>query len=101
MSPLNTKPIKLTHKLTVHAPLSRRGHGPGIIIIRTATTTSMQNQSATLDPEPLQKWAEEGYAVVQVTVSSNCRTVKEDLRQAIDALNEHEKCDKKIYGVMG
>ncbi|KAJ5980611.1 hypothetical protein N7481_007909 [Penicillium waksmanii] len=97
---LNAKPIKLNHKLTVHAPLSRRGHGPGIIIIRTDTTTSMKNQRVTLDPEPLQKWAEEGYTVAQVTVSSNCRTVKADLRQAIDALDEHEKCDKKTYGAI-
>ncbi|OOQ89530.1 carboxymethylenebutenolidase [Penicillium brasilianum] len=97
----NAKPVKLTHNLTLHAPLSRRGHGPGIIIIRADTTASEQNEQATLDPEPLQKWAEESYTVAQVTVSSDHRMVKEELRQAIDALGEHENCDKKTgYGVI-
>ncbi|KAJ5438130.1 uncharacterized protein N7458_009128 [Penicillium daleae] len=97
----NAKPVKLTHNLTIHAPLSRQGHGPGIIIIRADTTASEKNERATLDPEPLQKWAEESYTVAQVTVSSDHRTVKEELRQAIDALGEHENCDKKTgYGVI-
>lgn len=98
----NAKPVKLTHNLTIHAPLSHRGHGPGIIIIRADTTASEQNERPTLDPEPLQKWAEESYTVAQVTVSSDHRMVKEELRQAIDALGEHENCDKKTgYGVIG
>ena len=98
----NAKPVKLNSNLTIHAPLSRRGHGPGMIIIRGSTPAPARNAKATLDPEPLQKWAEESYTVVQVTVSEGHKTVKEDLRQAIDALNGHEKCDKKSgYGVIG
>jgi carboxymethylenebutenolidase len=98
----NAEPVKLTHNLTIHAPLSRQGHGPGIIIIRADTTASEKNERVTLDPEPLQKWAEESYTVAQVTVSLDHRTVKEELRQAIDALGKHENCDKKTgYGVIG
>ncbi|KAF3392808.1 hypothetical protein F1880_008513 [Penicillium rolfsii] len=91
----DAKPVKLTNSLTIHAPLSRRGHGPGIIIIRADTAASEKHERATLDPEPLQKWAEESFTVAQVTVSSDHITVKEELRHAINALSEHEKCDKK------
>ncbi|BAE63903.1 unnamed protein product [Aspergillus oryzae RIB40] len=95
----NAKPVKLTDNVTIHAPLSRQGHGPGIIIIRDDTPTSQRNERSTLDPEPLQKWAEESYTVVQVTVSSDHPAVKEDLHRAIDALSGHDNCDKETgYG---
>ncbi|RAQ40996.1 carboxymethylenebutenolidase [Aspergillus flavus] len=97
----NAKPVKLTDNVTIHAPLSRQGHGPGIIIIRDDTPTSQRNERSTLDPEPLQKWAEESYTVVQVTVSSDHPAVKEDLHRAIDALDGHDNCDKETgYGVI-
>jgi carboxymethylenebutenolidase len=55
-----------------------------------------------LDPEPLQKWAEESYVVAQLEVSEGHMAIKEELRQALDALENHEKCSKKSsYGIIG
>ncbi|PYH84599.1 dienelactone hydrolase [Aspergillus uvarum CBS 121591] len=101
MSLPNAKPVILTQSLILHPPLSHRGHGPGLIIIQTNTIPGEQNERTTLDPDPLQKWAEESYTVVQVTVSSDSRTVTGDLHRAINALREHGDCDQKTgYGVI-
>ncbi|CRG88991.1 carboxymethylenebutenolidase [Talaromyces islandicus] len=90
----------LEGKLT-SAPLSRQGHGPGLLIVRAAVTHDQLNTKKTLDPEPLQKWAEESYVVAQLEVSKGHTTVKKELRQALDALENHEKCSKKYsYGII-
>lgn len=52
---------------TLQPPLTRRGHGPGIIIFlphadALAPVGVLGKES--LDPQPQLKWAEEGFAVV-------------------------------------
>lgn len=102
MSFPNTQPVKLTPNLTIQAPLSRLGNGPGLLIIRSTANPDQLNTKETLDPEPLQKWAEESYVIAQLEVSEGHTTIKEDLRQALDALANHEKCIKKSsYGLIG
>lgn len=103
MSLPKAQPVKLTSSLTIQAPLSRQGHGPGLIIIRSATKyDQVNNTKDTLDPEPLQKWAEESYVVAQLEVSEGHMTIKEEIRQALDVLASHEKCTKKSeYGIIG
>ncbi|KAL4783697.1 hypothetical protein BJX76DRAFT_368170 [Aspergillus varians] len=97
----NAQPVKLTENLTVHAPLSRQGHGPGILIITSAIEAGQVGQTESLDPEPLQKWAEESFVVAQLAISEDQDAIKDGLRQAIDALNQHEKCTKKSsYGLV-
>ncbi|CEJ81212.1 hypothetical protein VHEMI01354 [[Torrubiella] hemipterigena] len=54
--------ILLNGSALLQPPLSRRGSGPGIILI-TAQRNSLSSGSS-LDPDPIQKWAEEGFAVV-------------------------------------
>lgn len=67
----------------------------------TCDTHEPRNTKHTLDPEPMQKWAEESYTVAQVTVSSDCPTIKADIQKALDALASHEKCtDKTNFGVI-
>ncbi|PYI00616.1 dienelactone hydrolase [Aspergillus sclerotiicarbonarius CBS 121057] len=98
----DAKPVKLTPNLTIHAPLSRQGHGPGILIIRSAVDPDQINPAATLDPEPLQKWAEEGYVTVEIEVSDDDHPALLDtLTHAINTLNTHEKCtNKSSYGLI-
>lgn len=53
--------------ITFQAPLSRRGHGPGLIIVADHYA-ALDKSDTSLDPPPLVKWAEEGFAVALVLV---------------------------------
>jgi len=95
MSSFSMAPMVMGDYVTLQHPLTRRAKdsnnsaataataaaevGPGLIIIATAPTTTepsshhgerttKQQAKTTLDPQPLQKWAEEGFTVVQVTL---------------------------------
>ncbi|KXJ94041.1 carboxymethylenebutenolidase [Microdochium bolleyi] len=96
------KPQQLSPTLTIHAPLTHRGHGPGIVVvIDEATSHSFTNGEAnthqTLDPEPLQKWAEEGYVVAELhlTATDDAPRLRDELRAATEALTKHDKCSSK------
>jgi carboxymethylenebutenolidase len=71
--PTSAELAALPENALVQLPLSRRGRGPGLLIFlpRDYTPTTNEKQSKTLDPEPLQKWAEEGFAVVQLTIGAD------------------------------
>jgi carboxymethylenebutenolidase len=64
----SAKSITIAPRITLQPPLSRRGHGPGLIIVTSKEYNAIEIFEH-LDPAPLQKWAEEGYAVVQVVFS--------------------------------
>jgi carboxymethylenebutenolidase len=51
--------------LSLQPPLSRRGKGPGLILVLDHYALIEWSEGC-VDPPPLQKWAEEGFAVVQV-----------------------------------
>jgi carboxymethylenebutenolidase len=89
-------------------PLSRRGSGPGLIIILPSSKSVPPQPSGTekpLDPEPLQKWAEEGFAVVAITLPENVLELTGDdatvsdvvnqIREGVEALKAHENVDTK------
>jgi hypothetical protein len=59
------QPQIITPNLTLQAPLSRRGKGPGLVLVLDHYAASEAKEGC-LDPPPLKKWAEEGFAVVQV-----------------------------------
>lgn len=61
-------PFDLGLNVLLQFPLSRCREGPGLILIRPLKHQDCQQHNRSLDPEPLQKWAEESYAVVQVSV---------------------------------
>lgn len=63
----------LPENALVQLPLSRRGLGPGLLIFVPDRYTPQKkgDKSKSLDPEPLQKWAEEGFAVVQLTIGAD------------------------------
>ncbi|KAF4959179.1 hypothetical protein FGADI_1867 [Fusarium gaditjirri] len=58
-----------TASLTILEPLSRRGLGPGLIILvpETGKATSDTLRIDGCVPSPLMKWAEEGYTVAEIT----------------------------------
>ncbi|CAL3970831.1 unnamed protein product [Diplocarpon coronariae] len=93
----SAKPIALNSAVTIQPPLSRRGQGPGLLLIvpKDYAVRDLANASKTLDPEPLQKWAEEGFAVAQVTVETRSGEKllgSADCDTAVEALAELPQC---------
>ncbi|KAL4895357.1 hypothetical protein BDV59DRAFT_191839 [Aspergillus ambiguus] len=107
----NAPVVDLGRNVILQPPLSRCGHGPGLIIIRPSDFAACQHKNTSLDPEPLQKWAEESYAVVQVTldaeVSGDEAHVLNLVKTGMEGLVAREECNKKesfgllVYGSKG
>ena len=105
--PLPSAPlIFLGPNIVLQPPLSRRGRGPGLIIFLTSPPgdqhiSSESRTTKPLDPAPVQKWAEEGFAVVGITGGGDF-TVKAALNIAVSALVELDQVDiKDKVGVLG
>ena len=82
-------------------PLSRRGHGPGLILFGAPPSQS-SSKATTLDPEPVLKWAEEGYAIVAIQHDIGPQKVEKALRLGIEALKSRKDVDvKDNFGVFG
>ena len=82
---------EISSELTLLQPLTRRGHGPGIIVL----LPPQHDFSAIKEGVPSLpiKWAEEGYTVVGV--SSLAKNAESTLQQALDALKACDKCEPK------
>lgn len=81
-------------------PLSRLGHGPGMIILTSGeddadSAIAIKNYV----PSSLIKWAEEGYAVVQIQKSAISDS-SNALQKAVDALEFCQTCDKGNVGIV-
>ncbi|KAK7962016.1 uncharacterized protein PG986_002841 [Apiospora aurea] len=91
--------IVVSPTLTLQPPLTRRGHGPGLVLLVDPSLDLSSRHDKTLDPPPLQKWAEEGYAVAQLelvpneVVSAGGLLDEEELHQAIQELEKLPSCD--------
>lgn len=57
--------MNLSPEITLQPPLSCGGFGPGLILVRPSHYSQWEHHNTTLDREPIQKRAEEGYVVVQ------------------------------------
>ncbi|KAG9570211.1 NTF2-like protein, partial [Aureobasidium melanogenum] len=74
--------ISVSPAVTVQPPLSRAGKGPALIILvdqeaaKTASTDS-------IDPPPLQKWAEESFVVAQVDLNKLQKSFEDSLSDTI------------------
>ena len=78
-------------------PLSRRGHGPGLITVLPKETPAYKQGGVVCEdgiPPPLLKWSEEGFAVVEIR--EEALDIGDDVQQAFDAavaaLHECETC---------
>lgn len=93
---LISQPHHLGDRLTIQKPLSRRGRGPGLLILTPESYTSRTDRK-TLDPEPIQKWAEESFVVVNVTIPEHALKAGEAdlqacLESGIKALKSSPEC---------
>lgn len=103
--PLPSAPlVTLGPNSVLQPPLSRRGTGPGLVIFLPQpdkVVISSRDAAKPLDPEPIQKWAEEGFAVVGITASEDL-AIEELLKQGLDALQGLDKVDTKDkFAVIG
>jgi carboxymethylenebutenolidase len=97
-----TKGIRLTSAnpfqprpdIFLQPPLSRRGRGPALLIVTPSEYTGRDENSLKniLDPEPLQKWAEEGFAVAEIKVGSDFPSFLEGCEKGIEALKSLPQC---------
>lgn len=82
-------------------PLSRRGSGPGLILV----TENSENILKIADgvPSVFMKWAEEGYAVVQISVADlqTGRRLGDAVAEAATTLERCEKCLDGNFGLIG
>lgn len=88
----SAKPIPVSDTITVHPPLSRLGTGPGLLLL-LPHEVDLEGSAKTLDPPPLKKWAEEGYAVAQI-VSSNSKATDLEIADALAALSSLSGCSQ-------
>lgn len=107
LSPIASfSPTTLAANVRLQRPLSRRGNGPGLMIFLAGPYSSPKVPAKCLDPEPLQKWAEEGFAVVEVMIGTVESIPNQRLQVACDrgiaALKALPECtpDERI-GVVG
>ncbi|KAF1959332.1 NTF2-like protein [Byssothecium circinans] len=94
-------PQTLSPNLTLQAPLTRRGHGPGLILV-VDHYAALEKREGCLDPPPLVKWAEEGFAVAMVLVPGKAEDGGEfPLQRAVEALRGMKECDGGEDGGFG
>jgi carboxymethylenebutenolidase len=85
----SAKAIPINDAITLQPPLTRRGTGPGLLLL-VPGSLDLNGHEKTLDPPPLQKWAEEGYAVAQI-ISDN--DIKSSISKAIEELGNLQECE--------
>ncbi|RSH95527.1 hypothetical protein EHS25_000619 [Saitozyma podzolica] len=96
--PLPSAPLQtLAPGITFQPPLSRRGHGPGLIAFLPPSRGTIEKSTLKhLDPEPVQKWAEEGYGVVGVSdIEETEQTIAQALTLSLQCLAESPSIDIK------
>lgn len=100
------QPEEIAEGITLLRPLSRKGHGPGLIILappspiqdnNNPTTSSTEIQNGI--PSLRMKWAEEGYCVAQIqphAFSSSASSYSSSALQiAVQALQACAECEPK------
>lgn len=93
----------LASGITVVHPLTRRGKGPGLIVIVSQSGITGQSSLAIENgvPCPVMKWAEEGFTTVEITAAA-LDHVTNALHIALDGLrNSHTIDSKGLVGLVG
>ena len=93
--------ISINHNISLLPPLTRKGHGPGLILVLPVGAPQYpEGGSKCIDgiPPPLLKWAEEGFAVVEIRhdasdIGGSGEVEREAVAQAMKALEACEGCD--------
>ena len=74
-------------------PLSRLGTGPGMIILTHNYDDVLAIKEGV--PSPLIKWAEEGYAVIEIQAKALRTGTGHIIKAAVEALRNCAKCEPK------
>ena len=89
----SAKAYDISGNIIIQPPLTRLGHGPGLVLI-VPSGLDLSTSDKTLDLPPLQKWAEEGFAVAQITIGNDdSSTFQKHWQDAIAALAKLSECD--------
>lgn len=92
--------VELGPGLSLLRPLSRCGHGPGLIVLTSDCGPGGLALEAGV-PSPLMKWAEEGYTVVEVRAKA-WTGAQEPIARALAELAHCESCQpKEQVGLVG
>ncbi|PMB72821.1 hypothetical protein BM221_000238 [Beauveria bassiana] len=87
---------KLKSGISLQPPLTRRGLGPGLILLTTAHEYDEDRTHWDDAPTPVIKWAEEGYAVVQISAAAiESVGAEQAFSVAIAALGSCDACQPK------
>lgn len=82
--------------ISLQPPLTRRGWGPGLILLTTADEYDEAVTHREDAPTPVLKWAEEGYTVVQISAAAmESAGAEQALSAAVDALDRCDTCRPK------
>lgn len=84
---------KVAPGVSLLRPLSRLGSGPGLIILTHDYEDSLAIKEGV--PSPLVKWAEEGYAVVEIQATALGTAKTDIIKSAIQTLGDCNKCQPK------
>ncbi|KAI8943669.1 hypothetical protein NX059_001653 [Plenodomus lindquistii] len=84
---------KLEVGVSILSPLTRRGDGPGMILLVADNDAA----ASVIDgvPSNLLKWAEEGFTVVEIQKQALEKNATDVLRRGLDALRDNPKCESK------
>lgn len=91
--------VQVTPDISIQSPLSRRGNGPGLVLV-VSENLDLSWHEKTLDPPPLQKWAEEGYCVAQIRIHEGSNLASQ-LGIAVAELQKRPECTGEKFGLIG
>jgi carboxymethylenebutenolidase len=70
-------------------------------VLAVSAALDLNGHGKTLDPPPLQKWAEEGYAVAQILVGDVAADIAGQLGTAVAELEKLPECSGDKFGLVG
>ncbi|EME84574.1 uncharacterized protein MYCFIDRAFT_214787 [Pseudocercospora fijiensis CIRAD86] len=85
------KPEKVAEGLTIVRPLSRKGTGPGLIVLAPYNDSETPLEIEDGIPGLRMKWAEEGYCVAEIRPHADSSALK----TAVAKLSECDECEPK------
>ncbi|KAL2398011.1 hypothetical protein ABEF95_000965 [Exophiala dermatitidis] len=88
---------KIDSHISLLPPLSRRGYGPGLIIVLPEDTPTYTDGGVVCEdgiPPPLLKWAEEGFAVLEIREAAlrDTDSAQNVVDKAVAALEQCKQC---------
>lgn len=87
------EPTEVMPGVSLLRPLSRLGTGPGMIILAHDYKDSLAIKEGV--PSPLIKWAEEGYAVIEIQATALRAGEGSVIKSAVEVLRSCDKCEPK------